>query len=128
MNDELKAIALRLAASLGFTIEPEWFGADTAWALVAKLEAAMNAKQRLDPATLQLLSELAIAMGVRGGDETVFHHALERRLGTSPFPPETIVAVVRYVRAQLHFDGPQKRVELDPTHAVHVPLKNYDFE
>ena len=128
MNDELRGIAIRLAAALGFPVEPEWFGVDTAWGLVAKLEAAMHAKQRLDPATLQLLSELAIAMGMRGGDEGVFHQALERRLGTSPFSPEAIVAVVRYVRTQLHFDAAPKRVELDPSHAVYVPLKNYDYE
>lgn len=118
---------MRLAGSLGFQVDPEYFGSDVGWVLLAKLEEAMNANRRLDPVSLQLLSELGIALGIRSEESTAVS-ALERELGNSPFPPETIVAVVQWVRGQLNFSAPRKQVELDPGATAHVPLKNYDFE
>ena len=128
MTDSVRIIALRLAAALGVTVDPEYFMNDAGWMLVAQLEAAMNENRRLDALVLQLVEEVSIALNARGRDETVFCSALEAQLGPSPFPPETIVGIVRYVRAQLHFNPRRDRVELDPQNFGHVPLKNYDFK
>jgi hypothetical protein len=127
VTDSVRLIALRLATALGMTVDPEYFMNDAAWALVAQLEEAMNENRKLDQLVLQLLEELSIALNARGGDENIFHTALEGQLGSSPFPPETIVGIVRYVRAQLHFKPKRGGVELDPQTA-HVPLKNYEFK
>ena len=128
MTDSVRLIALRLATALGLTVDPEYFMNDAAWALVAQLESSMNEKRRLDPLVLQLLEDVSIAMNARGRDENVFHAALEAQLGQSPFPPETILGIVRYVRAQLHFAPKRTDVELDPQNATHVPHKNYEFK
>ena len=128
VTDSVRLIALRLATALGLTVDPEYFMNDAAWALVSELEAAMNEKRRLDPLVLQLLEDVAIAMNACGPDENVFPAALEGQLGPGPFPPETIVGLVRYVRAQLHFEPRRADVELDPQNATHVPHKNYEFK
>ena len=119
---------MRLAVALGFTVDPEYFESDAGWTLVAKLESMMNSQARLDPVVLRLLEDLSIALNARGRDEAVFHQVLEGQLGSSPFPPETIIGIVKYVRAQLHFDTKPTRVELDPKSATHVPNKNYEFK
>lgn len=128
MTDSVRTIALRLATALGLTVDPEYFMNDAAWALVAQLEAAMNTNKKLDPLVLSLLEDVTIAMNVRGGEENVFFHALEAQLGSSPFPPEIISGIVRYVRSQLHFGAKRQGVELDPQNATHVPHKNYEFK
>lgn len=128
MTDSVRLIAVRLATALGLTVDPEYFMTDAAWALVAQLEAAMNAKKRLDPAVLSLLEDVAIAMNVRGGEDNAVFNALEAQLGSSPFPPETITGIVKYVRGQLHFEPRRGGVELDPQNATHVPHKNYEFK
>lgn len=128
MTDSVRNIALRLATALGLTVDPEYFMNDAGWMVVAQLEAAMNVNRRLDPLVLQLLEEVSIAMNARGRDENVFCAVLEAQLGQSPFPPETIVGIVKFVRAQLHFAPRRDPVELDPQNASHVPLKNYEFK
>lgn len=128
MTDSVRNIALRLAAALGLTVDPEWFLDDSGWALVAQLEAAMNARRRLDPVVLQLLGEVAIAMNARGRDVNGFYAALEAQLGACPFPPETIAGIARYVLGQLHFEPKRVGVELDPQNATYVPNKNYEFK
>ena len=126
MTDSVRTIALRLAVALGLTVDPEYFLSDAAWALVAQLEAAMNAQKRLDPAVLQLINDVSIAMNVRG--ENAYFDALEAQLGSCPFPPETIGGIVKYVCAQLHFEPKREPVQLDPQNATHVPHKNYEFK
>ena len=128
MTDSVRTIALRLATALGLTVDPEYFMNDAAWALVAQLEAAMNTNKKLDPLVLSLLEDVTIAMNVRGGDEKAFLGALEAQLGSSPFPPEVITGIVKYVRGQLHFGARRAGVELDPQNATHVPHKNYEFK
>lgn len=128
MNDQVQAIAIRLAAALGTEVDPNWFSTEAGWAIVGKLEEAMLTNRALDPVVLRLLEDVAIAMNARGRDEKVFHAALEAQLGFPPYDEETIVNIVRYVRGQLHFAHKDRRVELDPGNATHVPLKNYDFE
>lgn len=117
-----------MAVLLGFTVDPEYFESDAGWALVTELETKMNSRSRLDPLVLRLLEDLSIELNARGRDEVVFHAALEGQLGSCPFPPETIVAIVRYVRGQLHFGKKTTQVELDPKAATHVPNKNYEFK
>ena len=119
---------MRLAVALGFTVDPEYFESDAGWTLVAKLESMMNSQARLDPVVLRLLEDLSIALNARGRDEAVFHQVLEGQLGSSPFPSETIIGIVKYVRAQLHFGTKPTQVELDPKSATHVPHKNYEFK
>jgi hypothetical protein len=128
MNDQVRDIALRLGPTLGQPVDAEWFGPDDCWGMVARLEGLMNANKPVAPAALGLLEDLAIALNVRRGEAVTFHAALEAQLGTCPFPAQTIVAVVRYVRGQLHFKPSNTRVELSPGLPTHVPLKNYDFE
>ncbi len=118
---------MRLGTALGFQVDPEYFGSDVGWVLLAKLEELMNANRRLDPVSLQVLAELGIALGIRADASTAMA-SLERELGSSPFPAQTITAVVVWVRGQLNFAPVAKKVELDPGSAQHVPLKNYDFE
>jgi hypothetical protein len=57
----------------------------------------------------------------------LFLQALEAQLGPSPFPVSTIVTIVKYIRAQLHFATTPPKVQLD-VKSAYVPLKNYDFE
>lgn len=133
MTDQVKALAVRLAAALGIDIDPEFFTDPVAWALVAKVEEAANAHRKLDAGTLHIFGELSIAMNFKpGADPKTFLAALEAQLGTSPFPESTIVQLVTYVRDQLYGDfGHQERarVELDaPPAGPWVPLKNLDFE
>lgn len=127
MNSQVREIALRLAASIGQPVEEEWFCEDDCWAIVTRLEAMMLADQRIPPAALRFLEDLALALNIRSGDGATFHSALEAQLGTSPLSAETLRAIVRYVRSQLHFAARLSRVELRPS-VVHVPLKNYEFK
>jgi hypothetical protein len=128
VTDELQALALRLAAALGSEADPAWFSTEAGWAIVGKLEEAMHANRQLDAMVLRLLEEVAVTMNARGRDETVFHRILEAQLGFSPYDEDTIVAIVRFVRGQLHFAKKAEPMKLDATSATHVPLKNYDFK
>jgi hypothetical protein len=122
-----QTLGMRLGRALGFDVDPEYFNEDACWTLVAKLEESMNSGKKLDPTVLHLLEELAMALNVRGGDETRFHDALEAQLGSSPFPASTIVDIVRYVRGQLHFTTRKAPVQLH-MESRFVPLKSLDYE
>jgi hypothetical protein len=124
VNDLVKTLGLQLAAALDFDVPPESFTDEAAWVLFARLESAVNQKRPLPPAALRAIEELSIYLNVRGGDERKFLFALEGQLGTSPFPVETIVEVVRYVRSQLHgFEPKVPKVQLQ-VKPVHVPVKS----
>jgi hypothetical protein len=129
VNDQVKQLGLRLASALGFEVSPEDFSDDVAWALFARLELCANERRHLDATVLRVIEDLSIVLHVSGGDEALFLRALEGQLGPSPFPVETIIAIVKYVRGQLHdFSARVNKVQLDDVRQAWVPHKNLDFE
>lgn len=120
-------IGVRLARALGYEVDPQYFNEEAAWQVVDRMAQLREEGKRLDPNVLHLCEELAMALNVRGGDESQFHGALSAQLGPSHVPVSVIVDIVKWVRSQLHFVVRKQPVQLHMHSREFVPLKSLDL-
>ena len=135
MDDRFKDVAMRLIESVGQEVDREFFAEDDCWAFVSDLAQFAEDGKLLSAATQQVLLDVGVALGLKPGcAEGAFRPALEAQLGACPLGEETIVAVVRYVRAQANGQFEEGRSASERAKLTggtqagpHTPHKNYDF-
>lgn len=135
MDDPFKSLCVRLIQSMGHAVDADWFSEDDAWAFVGELVQVARSGKPLSPGTQAILLDFGSTMGLKpGAPEGHFRAALEAQLGPSPLDEPTIVALVRFVRAQANgqFEpakNPADRARLSGGEPAgpHHPLKNLDY-
>ncbi len=132
MDDKVKALCVRLVDTVGQTADPDWFADDDAWAFLVELVELDKKGQRLSPASLQVLLDLGLAIGLKpGAPEGAFLPALEQQFGPCPHPPELVVDLVRFVRREVNGsfeDSPRPSNKLAGESATPLtPHKNYEY-
>lgn len=135
MDDPFKSLCVRLIQSMGHAVDADWFCEDDAWAFVGELVQVAREGKPVSAATQAILLDFGSTMGLKpGAPEGHFRAALEAQLGPSPVDEQTLVELVRFVRAQANGQFEQAKDPADRARlsggepaGPHQPYKNLDY-